>query len=1065
MERNRRIGKAYARVPIVTIDGSHELSYDGYKLALNGFDNHDRDAKTEECRKRIGKGIRIKMDHFGNILIKRLSKSSVYIKEWLQPVSTSGSSHGGRSSQLMPSRQQLIKNQNALLAASMSGGGVGGVGRAGSQVSAFGVSASVTPSSSSSGSSMEPPNDSAVCDEVISVGGRLEQDKIYVMFDMKKFQANITQELCRAYPDKRKLEQQCFSIVGLARDADEILNLPCWVMVINIVAIEMLNERFPLMSHHHTSFPDTMLLDPSAGNRRANQIQSAPNFVSIFEQNNNGQHHNHHHNHHQIRQSCKDDQVNKEEDPYSLPANASSSDLKSSINDYGTTSTKNIGSLMDSNSHVNNCSSSSSSRYYGSKRAEMYAHKKELASRKPPLNGAPDAPSPGTLLADLKQRSKSNCNIHGLPGNKLNGNHLSNSRYNNSSSIYSPGHMLVPPPGDSVPPKLPPRDFVKKTKSKSSSNVSYDASSATIAANMDPNNECIYSTGHMTINNETTGQQANKVARKTKKNRFLESLKAPLELAKSSSNRSASVMGAPINQQSDNLVTTSVDKKASSKSRNPGKSSATKNLKSFLSSSKNISGFKTTKQDINNSDEKAFKGATKLTSQTHNKKQPVDNNGEVDSVVDSTEEIGDDNQQQVAQTTNGSSASASYNDLDIPTPDYETDENIYALDTNYRGFSPPSEQLNKDKNSSNRRLGVNSLGGNNMTSKKHNREDLYYSGYRAHVPNQHVANGGLSSSSSNGKAPNIHDPTNDKITRESSRFVSHNLNPNNNNNNNNSKMLAPSSNNHQAKLNGRDMIYGSTTGLSAASMIGSRYRSASMQRYYPRGSSQVARSQTEMYDLDSENLYAMSAGIHNANNLDNLIQTGSQYGGLMTNGASHRRRSISKLAMNHPFGATGGGPPSGGNLHRITSSMANSNYDIGRSSSGIYGNNSSSSSSDYADWHPQMRKVNSSGYLNSIFKSHMASASSPIDLFNTNHALNNNHLITGGGIYNNGKHHVKQARNYATSRILKSSPPISALTKQQQQQQQQTHHQVASSMVNGPSYPSYDSSNGKYLDR
>lgn len=1024
MERNRRIGKAYARVPIVTIDGSHTLSYDGYKLALNGFDNHDRDAKTEECRKRIGKGIRIKMDHFGNILIKRLSKSGVYIKEWLQPASTLNGSHGGHSSQLMPSRQQLIKNQNALLAAAINGNsGNPAVIRPGSQVSAFNAT-SVTPSSSSSGSSMEPPNDSAICDEVISVGGRLDQDKIYVMFDMKKFQANITQELCRTYPDKRKLEQQCFSIVGLARDADDILNLPCWVMVINIVAIEMLNERFPLMDNHHqhTGFPDTMLLDHSGG-RRAVCPPQAPNFVSIFEQNNNTSNGNHHHNPHHRGQLLKEDQNGKEEDPYSLPANASSSDLKSSINDYGTNSGKNIGSLLDSANHA---------RYYSSKRAEMYAHKKELSARNPT-----DASDRLPLSSELKQRSKSNCNIYGHNTKLQNGaSHLGGNtrQYNNSSSIYSPGHMLVPLSGDSVPPKLPPRDFVKKTKSKSSSNVSYDGS----AANMDPmHNESIYSTGMIPIGgskeaSEISGQQVDKMARKSKKNRFLESLKAPLELAKSS-NRSASVMGAPIQAQQQAAGDATGDKKAGK-----GKGVGGKNgLKSFLSGSKNNNNNNSGKsaKEIN-SDDKGFKAiSNKLSKHNNGKQQTLVDSGEADSVVDSNEDASDDIHQTANQTN--SSTSASYNDdLDIPTPDYETDENIYALDTNYRGYSPQSEQpLKQDKQI--RRSGVNSMSNKKAgtNGKAHNKEDLYYSGYRAHVPNQHsngLGNGNL---------------TSEKMLRENSRFVSHNANS--------GKMLAA----NNSKLYGRDPIYGSTTGLSAASIVGSRYRSASMQRYYPRGSSQVARSHQEMYDLDSENPYAMS-GLHTGG-----IDLGNPYAATTVNGVGHRRRSVSK-----PFGL---GPTGGaGNLHRVASSMANSNYDIGRSSSGIYGNNSSSSSSDYADWHPQMRKVNSSGYLNSIFKSHIATAGSPIDLFNNNHALNKNQIAgSGTGAYNNtGKHQLKQTRNYATSRTLKSAPPVSALSKQQQQhhqqqqqqQQKQKHHQVASSIVNGgPTYPSYDSSNGK----
>jgi len=936
MERNRRIGKAYARVPIVTIDGSHELSYDGYKLALNGFDNPDRDAKTEECRKRIGKGIRIKMDNYGNILIKRLSKSGVYIKEWLQG---SANLAGGRA---MPSRQQLIRNQNAAMAA-MSNGADRALG---SQISSLATSA--TPSSSSAGSSMDPPNDSAICDEVISVGGRLDQDKIYVMFDMKKFQANITQELCRPYPDKRKLEQQCFSIIGLARDADEVLDLPCWVMVINIVAIEMLNERFPLMSYQSSNFPDSMLMDTSQ--RRPGQ---PPNFVSIFEQNNTNSN----------PDRSKEDS-NKEEDPYSLPANASTSDVKSSMNDYGTTSTKNVSSMLDSSGHQQ----AMPARYFGaSKRADLYNHKKDLATR------GHDASVGGE---NIRHRSRSNCNIYGPPSTRLN----QRDRYNNSSSIYSPGHMLVPPSGDPIPPKLPPRDFGKQAKSKSSSNVNQDGLSK-----MQPNNESIYSIG---LKADAADASADlEKARKTKKNRFLESLKAPLELAKS--NRSASVMGAPV-QTSEML-----DPKGAAKGRGFTKSGA-KNLKSLL-------GVKGSKAKETISDDSSYmqaNGGNKTKRSTRALKESV----EVDSVVDSNEEVEDGNQGGV-----NSPSSASYNDLDIPTPDYETDENIYALeDRNYEnGLALPGEG---DKRRS--AVGAKSLKG----SRSHNKEDLYYSGYRAHVPQNIGANGALTRPSQGGK-PILEDKISCLGSRENSRFMVHN-----------GKQLVSS------KSSGREMIYGSTTGLPMN--VGARYRSASMQRYYPQA--QPSRSQNEIYDLETENPYATSAA----------PDAQGHYGV-----TGHRKRPGNKMSASHYGGA----------LHRVGSSMASSNYDIGRSSSGIYGNNSSSSSSDYTDWHPQMRKVNSSGYLNSIFKTH---APAPVDPFNGNPLTGN----TGSSqmaahSYNNKQ---QQSRNFV-SRTLKSNRPASVLSKQQLQhrhlhQQAQIHHPVASSIVNGPTYRSYDSSNGELND-
>lgn len=80
MERNRRVAKAYARAPVLTINGSNE-GFDGFRIGLCGFDNPMRDPRTEELKKQVGHGVKIKMDDGGNIMIKRVSKSNVYVKE------------------------------------------------------------------------------------------------------------------------------------------------------------------------------------------------------------------------------------------------------------------------------------------------------------------------------------------------------------------------------------------------------------------------------------------------------------------------------------------------------------------------------------------------------------------------------------------------------------------------------------------------------------------------------------------------------------------------------------------------------------------------------------------------------------------------------------------------------------------------------------------------------------------------------------------------------------------------------------------------------------------------
>jgi len=86
----------------------------------------------------------------------------------------------------------------------------------------------------------------SVANEIIRLNGLLELEKPVRLFDMKKFQSNIQRELRSAYPDRRKLENQCISAIAFVRDASDVLDLPCWVLIINVVAIDMLKSRLPM---------------------------------------------------------------------------------------------------------------------------------------------------------------------------------------------------------------------------------------------------------------------------------------------------------------------------------------------------------------------------------------------------------------------------------------------------------------------------------------------------------------------------------------------------------------------------------------------------------------------------------------------------------------------------------------------------------------------------------------------------------------------------------------------------------------------------------------------------
>lgn len=174
LERNRRIAKAYARAPVLTINGSSE-GFDGFRIGVNGFENPLRDPKVADFKSQIGAGCKLKMDDSGNILVKRLSKSNIYVKNTLEENSVSN---------------DILKLPNGLL----------------------------------------------------------ETEKPFKLFDMKKFQQNVNRELKRQYPERQKLESQCISTLALVRSEQEVLDSPIWVMLINVVALEMLKAKMPQFS-------------------------------------------------------------------------------------------------------------------------------------------------------------------------------------------------------------------------------------------------------------------------------------------------------------------------------------------------------------------------------------------------------------------------------------------------------------------------------------------------------------------------------------------------------------------------------------------------------------------------------------------------------------------------------------------------------------------------------------------------------------------------------------------------------------------------------------------------
>lgn len=205
-ERNRRLAKAYVSAPVLNIDGSTN-GLDGFRIGLSGIENDYRSLDSMGCLRSIGRGVKLKIDSQGNILIQRNinskraeSQCSVLIKSWAP------ASRDQNSSEQKRDRATRIKASNLASADTCT---------------------------------------------IFELDDR--SDMGYKLFDMRKFRSNLESmgnemefdELDRPLFDWR----YCISIISFVRpniDAERgsILQDPCWLMIINIIAIDMLKNLF-----------------------------------------------------------------------------------------------------------------------------------------------------------------------------------------------------------------------------------------------------------------------------------------------------------------------------------------------------------------------------------------------------------------------------------------------------------------------------------------------------------------------------------------------------------------------------------------------------------------------------------------------------------------------------------------------------------------------------------------------------------------------------------------------------------------------------------------------------
>ena len=145
-----------------------------------------RDEEVRECKAAIGAGCKLKMTENGDILIKMVGKGNVFV-------------------------------QNTL-------------------------------------------DETAVSNDILKLySGRLEHDRAMKLFDIKKFKQNLNREGKRKHPDWKKIENQVMELIrkrkylfnyfqaissfSFVKNKDNVLECPVWVMLINIVALEMIDAK------------------------------------------------------------------------------------------------------------------------------------------------------------------------------------------------------------------------------------------------------------------------------------------------------------------------------------------------------------------------------------------------------------------------------------------------------------------------------------------------------------------------------------------------------------------------------------------------------------------------------------------------------------------------------------------------------------------------------------------------------------------------------------------------------------------------------------------------------
>jgi len=156
--------------------------------------------------------------------------------------STNNLARKARPKHCRTEESKTFSSSNGSTSSSCGGGGDSSRPQFGSQDKSCASSKAITPRGMKANSALSKSSH--------LVGGHcsiaLEYNKPMKIFDMSKFKSILGRESRRPFPNRRRLQNLCISVISFVVDDHKMLNLPSWIMIINIVAIDLLKTELGL---------------------------------------------------------------------------------------------------------------------------------------------------------------------------------------------------------------------------------------------------------------------------------------------------------------------------------------------------------------------------------------------------------------------------------------------------------------------------------------------------------------------------------------------------------------------------------------------------------------------------------------------------------------------------------------------------------------------------------------------------------------------------------------------------------------------------------------------------